>query len=125
MRLARMAAADEGIHALDAVDQPVLDQKIERPVDGGRRRAQILVAQFVEQRIGADRLVTRPHQLEHAPAQRREAEILLGAHLLGRGEGILHAVPVIMAGGGGFRRFLHESADLPSSYKVIIGPVSS
>ena len=46
MGFARMAAADEGVHALDAVDQAVLDQEIERAVDGGRRRAEILVAQL-------------------------------------------------------------------------------
>ena len=57
--LSRMGAADEGIHALDAVDQAVLDQEVECAIDGGRRRAEILVAQLVEQRVGADRLVAR------------------------------------------------------------------
>ena len=79
MRLARMTATDEGVHALDAVDEPVLDQEIEGAVDGGRRRAQVLVAQLVEQRVGADRLVARPHEFEHAPAQRRESQVLAGA----------------------------------------------
>ena len=97
MRLAGMAAADEGVHALDAVDQPVLDQEIERAVDGRRRRAEVLVAQLVEQRVGADRLVARPHQLEHAPAQRREAQVLPGAQLFGRRDRILDAVIVIVA----------------------------
>src|SRR5690349_174941 len=55
MRLAGMAAADEGVHPLDAVDQPVLDQEIERAIDGRRGRAEVLVAQLVEQRVGADR----------------------------------------------------------------------
>jgi hypothetical protein len=36
MRLSRVATTDEGVHALDAMDQPVLDQEIERAVD--RRR---------------------------------------------------------------------------------------
>jgi hypothetical protein len=76
---AGVAAADEGVHALDAMDEAVLDQKIERPVHGGRRRPEILVPQLVEQRIGTDRLVARPHQLQYAPSQRREAQLLRGA----------------------------------------------
>ena len=34
----------KGVHALDAMDQPVLDQEVERAIDRRRRRAQLLVA---------------------------------------------------------------------------------
>ena len=122
MRLAGMAAADEGVHALDAVDQAVLDQEVERAIDGGRRRAEVLVAQLVEQRIGADRLVARPDELEHAAAQRREAQVLVRAQLLGRREGILDAVLVVVAVRGGFGRLLHEMSRFAKQNRRLYAP---
>ena len=123
-----MAAADEGVHALDAMDQPVLDQEIERAIDGRRRRAEILVAQLVEQRVGADRLVARPHQLEHPLAQRREAQALVGAQLFRGHDRILDAVLMVVTFAGrvavrGALAGFFTIADLPSECATIIGPL--
>src|SRR5262249_10117627 len=80
--------------------QPMLDQEVERAIDRRRRRAEILVAQLIEQGVGTDRLVARPHQLEHATAQRREAQALVGAQLLGGNDPVLHAVIVVVTFAG-------------------------
>jgi len=44
MDRAGMAATDEGVHALDPVNQSVLDEEVEGTVDRGRCRAEFLVA---------------------------------------------------------------------------------
>ena len=121
--LAGMVAADKGIHALDTVDQAVLDQEVERPVDRRRRRAEFLAAQAVEQGVGADRLVPGPDQFENPPPQRRKAQAFGGAQLLRRGKRILDAVPVVVGMARGCSRFLHEVSDLPSRCSAIIRPV--
>ena len=64
-----------------------------------------------------------PHELEHAPAQRRESQVLPGAQFLRRGEGVLDAVIVIVVVRSGLGQLLHASPDLPSSYRAIIRPV--
>ena len=52
-------AGDEGVAAFDAVHEPLLAQKIERAIDGDRRRPRAAHRQPVDQLIGAERLVAR------------------------------------------------------------------
>jgi len=59
MRPFRPRAADIGVERFDAVDEAVLDEKIERAVDRGRRGAGMRAAQRLEHGVSADRLVTR------------------------------------------------------------------
>jgi len=57
MGFSRVGAADESIHPLDAVNQPVFDQEIDRAVHRRRSRAKFILMRTVEQRIGAARPV--------------------------------------------------------------------
>src|SRR5271170_469041 len=50
-------AGDEGIAALDAVDEAVVAQEIERAIDRDRRRAGV-ARQVIDDLVGAERLVT-------------------------------------------------------------------
>src|SRR5579883_412447 len=71
MRMIDIGAAGESVEALDAMDELLLEQEIDRPIDGGRRA---LVVELRQQRIGADRLSRLQDQLEHPPAQPRQAD---------------------------------------------------
>src|ERR1700686_619431 len=64
-------AGDEGIAALDAVDEAVVAQKIERAVNRNRRRARI-ARQVIDDFVGAERLVTGEQRFEHLSADRRQ-----------------------------------------------------
>jgi len=46
MGIARIGAADEGIGALEAVDQTLGEQEVEGAIDGGRRGAGMIGAEF-------------------------------------------------------------------------------
>jgi hypothetical protein len=50
----RLGAGDEGVEAFQPVHEAALDQRVERPVDL-QRRAESILAQLVEQRVGAER----------------------------------------------------------------------
>ena len=68
----RLGAGDEGVEALQPVDEAALDQRVERPVDL-QRRAESLLAQLVEQRVGAERAGRSLQPFENAdlvPGQR-------------------------------------------------------
>ena len=68
----RLGAGDEGVEAFQPVHEAALDQRVERPVDL-QRRAEPLLAQLVEQRVGAERAGRSLKPLENAdlvPGQR-------------------------------------------------------
>src|SRR5690606_20989692 len=97
----RMAAADEGVERSDAMDQAVLQQEIQRPVHRGRRSAAaILLAQYGQDVIGAQRLVALPDQLQHALAQCGEAHALARAERIGLGQRAADAMVVVVGGIG-------------------------
>ena len=123
----RMMATDEGIHRSQPVDKALLQQEIERAIDRGRRRPEILGAELVEERVGADRLVARPDEFQHTAAQRREAKVPGGAQFLGRGDRVLDTVLVIvgMPSGRRSRRFFQGTSDLPTEDVAIIRAVPS
>jgi hypothetical protein len=69
----RLGAGDEGVEALEPMHEALLHQRFERAIDL-QRRAEALVAQLVEQRIGTERSA-RPFQLF------QHVELVLGQHL--------------------------------------------
>ena len=71
---ARLVAADEGVEALDAMDQTVLQEKFQGPVDGGRRGAPAFALEHVEDVVGPHRFVTAPHQFQYPFAQLRKTD---------------------------------------------------
>src|SRR5438067_1255980 len=64
-------AGDEGIAALDAVDEAVVAQKIERAIDRDRCRAPLPGESF-DDLVGAERTVTVEQRFEHVAAHRSE-----------------------------------------------------
>ena len=73
MGVAEMLAGGVGVQALDLVHEAVLEEEVERPVDGRRRDLLPLAAgQLLEDRIGAERGGAVAENVEHAPAQRRQ-----------------------------------------------------
>ena len=65
-------AGDEGIAALDAMDEAVVAQKIERPVNRDRRRAGVVRKPF-DNLVGAERPVACQQRFQHLAAYRRQA----------------------------------------------------
>ena len=64
-------ASDESVAALDAMDETVVAQKIERAIDRDRRRP-VLVRQPLDDLVGAERLVARQQRFQHLAAHRRQ-----------------------------------------------------
>ena len=93
-----MLAADEGVQRIDAMHQSIFLQKFQRPVNRGRRQppAGLHRRQPLQNRIGAQRLVALPHQLQHLFAQRGEALTALLAELPRRIESGRHAAAVVV-----------------------------
>ena len=91
VRLAGLAAREKCVLRRDSVHEAVLNEKVERAIDGrGRHAAAALRLDGVDQVVGADRLA-RPHdEFVDLPAQRREREAAFcgkrfctGEHLFG------------------------------------------
>lgn len=61
--IVRVAACDEGVEAFQPMNQTHTDKLVERPVDL-QRRPQPVVAQHVENAVGAQRPVRRRQRLE-------------------------------------------------------------
>ena len=61
----RFGAGDEGVEAFQPVHEAGLHQRVERPVDL-QRRAKAVLAQLVEQRVGAERPARRLEPFQHA-----------------------------------------------------------
>ena len=74
VRFVRMMAADECVDRFELVDEAMLEQEIERAVDGRRCRAATAFAKLIEQVIRLDRLFRSGDELEHAKAQRRQPQ---------------------------------------------------
>ena len=58
-------AASEGIKAIDAVDKPKFEQKIQSAIDGGRFDFRVMLAHFFKQIIGFDGAVTLPNKTKN------------------------------------------------------------
>jgi len=64
-------ASDESVTALDAMDEIVVPQKIERAIDRDWRRAPA-PCHLLHDLIGAERFVAGEQSFEHVPAHRRQ-----------------------------------------------------
>ncbi len=71
---------------LDAMHEPRRQQKVQRAINRGRRRARMNLAHFVEQRIRLSRAARIEQQFEHFAAKRRELLAAFAAILFGKGE---------------------------------------
>ncbi|MNL45865.1 hypothetical protein D3C87_1685420 [compost metagenome] len=104
----RVIAADEGVERGDAVHQAVFQQEIQRAVHGWRRgAAAVLLAEHREDVVGTQRLVALPHQFQHPPPQRGQAQALTCAQGIGLRQSAVHAMRVVV-GTAGNRCFRHE-----------------
>ena len=110
-RFVRLRAADESVEAVDAVDQALLHQELQRAVDGGRLRRAGPVAEGRQQVVGLDRAVAAPDQLQHPAAQRGEPGAAPAAQVFGAGERVLDAalmlVPALVEGQPVARQRVH------------------
>src|SRR5215510_12598599 len=91
-------AGQEGIAAFDAVDQPVLDQEIERAIDRDRRRPRPLAGHALHDLVGAERAVAFGQRLQHLAAERREPLAAGGAQRLGMRHGLGAAAAMVVIG---------------------------
>lgn len=79
-----MRAGDEGVARAQAVDEALLDQKVERPVDRDRREAPPARRRDpVGEIIGPDRLVIAIERLQRLAPDRRQPQAALAAGRLG------------------------------------------
>src|SRR5262249_55799810 len=92
-----VAAGDEGVAALDAVREALLEQEVERPIDGDRRRAPTaLVLEALDQLIGADRLMSAGQGLQDLSPDRRKLGAPLAAERIGPLQHRLGAMRMVM-----------------------------
>lgn len=114
-------APDKGIQATDPVDQALLQEKIQGPVDRRRRHPPgRLGAQFVHQGIGPQRFVILPDQLQHLLTQRGQAGAPFPAELLGFGQRGIHAAGMIVTAKSEWR--LSHVKEVPSANEKSVGP---
>ncbi len=97
VRLLRVFTADEGIEALDAVDQALFEQEVERSVDGGGLYLFAVSGETFDQVIGLGGLVAGPDLAQYMAPDGRQARAGTGADCLGAGEGIVDALVVMGA----------------------------
>ena len=77
VRMVEMLAARIGVAALDLVQEAVLEQEVERPVDGRRRdRLAFAAGQRLDDRIGAERGRVFAEDREDRLTQRRQLQAL-------------------------------------------------
>ncbi len=74
----RLVASDEGVEALDTMDQTVFEQELQGPVDGRRCGASAFALQHVENVVGAHRLVAAPYQFQYPLTQLRQSDATPG-----------------------------------------------
>ncbi len=79
----RMRAGNEGIEAFEAMDQPVVEQLFKRTIDL-QWRAETVVAQLIEDRVGAERAFRLGQHVENqcliAGQVLRGVMMVMGAH---------------------------------------------
>ncbi len=90
-------AGDEGIAALDPMNQTVIPQKFERAIDSDRRRPGPIPQPFNDF-VGPEWFVAREQRFEYVPADRRQPLRTRGAQRFGVGDGRAGAATVIVVG---------------------------
>src|ERR1700722_5284675 len=77
MRVTQMLAGRIGIAALDLVDEAVLEEEVERAIDGRRRdRFALAPRELVDDRVGAERRRTFGQNGQNLAAQRGQMKTL-------------------------------------------------
>ena len=99
VRRAWPRAADIGVSRLDAVNETVFEQELQRPIDRRRRDRTPAPAppQAVENLIRPDRLVTAPNEFEHTAALFGQPQAFSRADLSRAFDRLIHAGSVIVA----------------------------
>ncbi len=95
-----MAAGEESVATLDAVNKAVFHQKIQRSVDRDRRGTRHRTSQFFNDFIGSKRPMADQKRLEHPPADWGEFLPLISADAFGVGNRGLGALAVVVIGCG-------------------------
>ncbi len=95
--IAGVSAAGVGVEAFDAVNETMFQQKIQRPVDRGRRAVKAFCAQLFQNSVGPHRFVAVPYQLQHPLALGGEAAFAFAADLFCVCQGCLDAVTVVVS----------------------------
>ena len=80
----KMTAHDEAIQGIHLVQQTLLDQEVECPINGRRCSDTALALQIGQDLIGLDDAIILKHQLEDVPTQGGELAASAQAVLLGR-----------------------------------------
>jgi hypothetical protein len=89
MRFADFATGDEGVARFDAMNETVLDEKVERAVDSRGRDAAALRLERGEQIVGTDGLAGGGDERVHLAPQLRERQLVLGGVRIGAGKTII------------------------------------
>src|SRR6185312_7795863 len=97
----RMLAKHECVDGFQLVDEAVLEQEIQRTIDGGRRRAGMAVAQRFQKIVRLDRLARLRDQLQYFAPQRRQAQATRVALMLDLAHDAGGIVVVMMVRGFG------------------------
>jgi hypothetical protein len=80
MGVAEMLAGRVSVERLDLVDEAVVEEEVERAIDGrGRDLLAVPARQFLQDRIGAERGDAVAEDVEHPAPQRRELHFLAQA----------------------------------------------
>ena len=70
----RVMAGNESVDRFELVNEPVLEQKIERAIDRRRRGITVMLTQLVEQIVSLDRLTGGGDQFQHFTTQGRQTQ---------------------------------------------------
>ena len=100
-----MDAGDERVAAFDAVDQSLLAQEIQRPVNRDRRRGDVVAFQPVNDLVGAEGTMARQQRLEDVAPDRRQPLRPRRAQRFRMRQGIGRATVMIVVGSGKNRSF--------------------
>ena len=74
-------AGDEGIQSVDAMNEALCPEKVERPVDRGWRSRLVCLLEPVQQVVGTHWTIRRENQGQDFPAQPGETDTVLRADL--------------------------------------------
>lgn len=82
----RIVAGCPGVDRIQTMNQALVDQKIQRPVNRGRRRTGVLGAYGIQQLVGLDAATVAQEQFQHLAADGRQPAAALLTERLGGAE---------------------------------------
>lgn len=92
----RMGAGDKGVQPFDLVGKPVGDGEFQRAVGDGRLRPEARITQPVKHLVGPECAMFLQQDFKCLAPDRREPEALICANGLGRGDGRVDAMGMVM-----------------------------